>query len=243
MWDLTSTDIDYLRGKKFSNGFKFKISQKNGRILFRMELIEDLVKDGNIIHLGCADHLPLIQHKIQRNIWLHKRLVNSAKKCLGIDINEKSIDYIRKEFGYKDVIVHDIVENDIPTKIRIEKWDYMVVGEILEHIDNPVLFLSMIKKRYSSFLTKLIITVPNAFSYNNFKHSFKNTEFINSDHRYWFTPYTLSKIIFSSGMSVEELILCQTHKFPKKHSKIHKFIVKRCPAFSDTILAIASLNS
>jgi hypothetical protein len=241
MWKLTSEDIDYLTSKKFSSGLKIKISQHEKTSQFRMELLEELVNKKKIIHLGCTDHLPLIREKIKKNAWLHKRLINSAKKCLGIDIDKQSIDFIKEELGYKDVILHDVNKDEIPTIIKNEKWDYMVIGEILEHVDNPVLFLSAIKNRYLDFVEKLIITVPNAFSYNNFKYSFKNMEFINSDHRYWFTPYTLLKVIFNSGMTVKELTLCQNHKFSRNHSKIHKYIIKRYPLFSDTIVVIAAL--
>ena len=34
----------------------------------------------------------------------------------------------------------------------------------------------------------------------------KYLEVINSDHRYWFTPYTISKILVSAGYNPEKII-------------------------------------
>jgi hypothetical protein len=80
----------------------------------------------------------------------------------------------------------------------------MVMGEILEHVDIPVLFLKQIRENYKKNISQILITVPNAFSYRNMKSIKENKEVINSDHRYWFTPYTLAKIVYLAGYTVDE---------------------------------------
>jgi hypothetical protein len=240
--------FDYLSGSQFSNGAPIKISKKNEPIYNRFQIIESLCANKNIIHLGCVDHLPLISKKIEQNIWLHARLCKVAKMCLGIDINVEGINYLKNKLGYKDVIYGDIANEDIG-EIRNNYWNFLVMGEILEHVDNPVLFLQQIHEKYENNIEKLIITVPNAFSWQNFINVFYHRELINTDHRYWFSPYTLAKILFQSGMQVEEFYFCNSininnkTKFIISHPKIlfHNFLYKIYPATRLTLLMIAKL--
>jgi hypothetical protein len=62
-----------------------------------------------------------------------------------------------------------------------QMWDFALFGEIVEHLDNLVEFLST----YTEML--------------NYR------ELVNSDHRFWFTPYTIGKVIAESGMKPEQI--------------------------------------
>jgi hypothetical protein len=201
--------FDYLAGEKFSNGLTVKISPDGEPISDRFQIIESLCANKNIIHLGCVDHLPLINKKIEQNLWLHSRLCKCSKRCLGIDINKEGINFLRNDLGYTDVIYGDIVGEEIG-EIKKNSWDYLVLGEVLEHMDDPCLFLSQIREKYTHNIDRLIITVPNAFSWQNITYTFQHRECINTDHRYWFTPYTLAKVVSQAGMSVEQFSFCQS---------------------------------
>lgn len=205
---LDDLALKYLKGIEFSNGFTLEIDGSDNCIdLDRFSFLEDIVRNKKIIHLGCVDHLPLIQAKIQTNTWLHSRLCNSAERCLGIDINKEGIEYLSRDLGYSDVLCMDIVadENHL---ILDEKWDFLVMGEILEHVDNPLLFLKGIAEKYRNNIAKIIVSVPNAFSWKNIMNTFLKKECINSDHRYWFTPYTLAKIVTLADMEIEQIEFC-----------------------------------
>jgi len=240
--------LDYISGKKFSSGASIKISKRNETIYNRFQIIESLCKNKNIIHLGCVDHLPLINKKIEQNIWLHARLCKVAKKCLGIDINIEGIDYLKYKLGYKDVIYGDIANGDI-SEIKEKYWDFLVMGEILEHVNNPCFFLQKIHEKYSNNIEKVIITVPNAFSWQNFNGILSHYELINTDHRYWFSPYTLAKIVYLSGMQVEEFYFCESFYMDNKLSSMichpktlfHKFLYRMYPATRLTLLMVAKL--
>ena len=125
----------------------------------RIEKILELAKNKRVIHIGCADHLPLIEEKIKNNKWLHALLNESASKCIGIDINQAAIDYIKKELGFDDVYCFDIL-NDNFISSDDSHWDYMIFGEIIEHIDNPVAFMSQVREKYKEKVDKIIVTAP-----------------------------------------------------------------------------------
>ena len=127
------------------------IAKKEDCILDRISLLEKLAKDKKVIHVGCCDHIPLIQNKIKNKTWLHSILHNSSKRCVGIDINEDGINYLKDNLGYEDVLCGNIIEEEFNI-IKEEHWDYMIIGEILEHVDNPCLFVIT---SYSIHYTKL----------------------------------------------------------------------------------------
>ncbi len=235
---------EYLSNKNFTNGLKVSVSEKENSILSRIEILDELLKNKNVIHVGCCDHIPLIETKIKNNLWLHKRITNVANRCLGIDIDKEGIEYLRNKLGYTALVCADINKENI-SEITRNKWDYIILGEILEHIDNPVEFLSNIKLKYSNNVEKIIVSVPNAFRYQNFKNSKKHIEFINSDHRYWFTPYTLAKVFARAGFIVDEFFLCMEKpvslNFRKKIKKNNKRLLNY-PLFRDTILMTAKVS-
>jgi hypothetical protein len=240
--------LDYLEGKSFSSGLEVSISHPEKTIPNRFNLLEDMVQGKRIIHIGCVDHLSLIDRKIQQNLWLHARLCQKAERCLGVDINQEGIDYLRNIKGYMDVVCADITHDEI-NDIKDNKWDYMLLGEILEHVENPCYFLSALKIKYSDVIDRLIITVPNAFSFLNIRYMFKHKECINSDHKYWFTPYTLAKIATISKMNIEKFEFCEPAPTNEKGiSNIinlrfvyRQYLLKRYPATRETLLMVLKL--
>lgn len=196
-----STEVEaYLKGEKFSNGLAIPVATGEKKVIFRIPFLEELVKDKYVIHLGFADHIPLLESKLQKNEWLHARLVASSKVCIGIDIDQEAVEEIKRKTSFQEVYALDITKDTFPEGYGSTRWDMMILGEILEHIDNPVYFLAKIKERFSGNLSEVVVTVPNAFSLQNIKGIFKGKEIINTDHRYWFTPFTLAKVGVMAGL-------------------------------------------
>lgn len=191
--------LPYLKGEKFSNKLSLKIAQKE-TVVDRIEYLCRYATGKKIIHVGCVDHLPLIREKIKNRTWLHQRLNEVACLQFGIDLNEEGINYI-KTLGFDNVAVENILEGSVHPTIRQHQWDAVILGEILEHVENPVLFLTNLRERYQSLAKELVITVPNALAINNAFFAFFNKEQINSDHYYWFSPYTLSRILIKAGFT------------------------------------------
>lgn len=195
----------YLKGEDFSNSLTIELERTRYESQSREVIISGLVKDSNVIHIGCADHIPLIREKIAQNKWLHKLITDNAKKCIGIDIDRESIEFVKKETGYDNVIYGNVLTDNFPGIIG-SHWDYAVFGEIVEHLDDPVHFLKTFKQRFGGSVSKFIITVPNVLNRNVYRNMVNYKEVINSDHRFWFTPYTISKILVSAGLNPEDII-------------------------------------
>lgn len=235
-----SSISDYLSGKAFSNSLILQITETKQYAPYRMQAIERIVSGKNIIHFGCADHIEIIEEKIRKNTWFHKRLMSCTNRCIGIDNNEKAIDYLVSQLKIPDVFYLDIERDDIPENISQQKFDYLVMGEIIEHVDNPVSFLKSIHEKFGSCVENIILTTPNAFRWSNFRHAFNNFEGINSDHRYWFTPYTISKVLYLAGFKDIDCQLVQSFRNGKTEP-LRQIMYKRFPLFQDTILILAKL--
>ena len=175
----------YLKGEKFSNGATINIGKTNHtKILHSNEYLMDISKNKKVLHLGFADHIPLIDKKIKKGKWLHKKLVDVCKVCYGVDINKEAVEYIRKKYKYDNLYAVDITSDNTPKELLEEEFDYMLIPDVVEHIGNPVNFLQSIREKFKNNVDKIILTTPNAFRLKNFIDLFKGKEVINTDHRF-----------------------------------------------------------
>ena len=200
---LDSQTIQYLKGKKFSNSYTVPYPYKES-IPNRVEFLCDLTKGKTVLHLGCLDHLPLIDDKVNRGQWLHKELTRVASHCLGIDIDTEALEYVQSKYKVNNILLGDFTQQKLEA-VSSKKWDYAVLGELLEHIDNPVAYLQSIATLYSGCIDRIVITVPNAWTQTTMSKAMQSSEIINTDHRYWFTPYTLAKVMTRANLEVEEI--------------------------------------
>ncbi|MGI5975975.1 MAG: methyltransferase domain-containing protein [Paludibacter sp.] len=190
----------YLKGEEFSNSLEISFAGLLEDKSRNQKLIE-ICSNKRVIHFGCADHIELIDQKIAANRWLHKLLVENTSDCIGIDIDKKAVDYITNTLRYKQVYCLDI-ENEKPDFLQAnQQWDYLILGEIIEHVDNPVLFLQRIMSVFKDRVNQIIITAPNVFNVSTQNDISYCRENINTDHNYWFSPYTLNRIVYKSGFS------------------------------------------
>jgi len=209
-------------------------------IRLRPNVIFDLTEDKSVLHLGCTDHLSIIEKKIEKGIYFHRQLNCVAGKCLGIDINNETVQYLERH-GVDNIIVADITQPGIK-EIANNKWDYLLMAEVLEHINDPVDFLKCIAKEYRNNIMNIIITVPNAFGLIHMNHALINgCESINTDHRYWFTPYTICKIVHEAGLIIDDLIMC-LYEMSQSILNEYSSVIKAKPVLLDTIVLTAHWN-
>ncbi|MCE5332365.1 MAG: class I SAM-dependent methyltransferase [Bacteroidales bacterium] len=211
----------YISGERFSAGLDIHFSKEKYPDRTRIDKIIEITKNKRVIHIGCADHLPLIEQKIRNRKWLHGLLNESTAECIGLDINKEVVKFINEKLRINNVYYPD--KNAYNLILSDEKhWDYIVLGEIIEHVDNPVAFLQELKERYKNKVDHIIITAPNVFNLLTVKDILNNLENINTDHRYWFSPFTLTKIVSIAGYFSPEICFAERIKLP-----MPKAIVRR----------------
>lgn len=234
---IDQTDKQYLDGSLFSSVYQYRLKGES-KAQTRIELLKTILPGKKVVHFGCVDHLPVIEHRRKSGMWLHEVMSNMCAAVVGIDINREGIEYMRNE-GF-EVYESNVVTETPPTAITAQRWDYLVAGEVLEHIDDPVQFLRAIKEKYGPCTDRIIITVPNAMSYTNFRFALRNIEMINTDHRYWFSPFTLMKVAMQAGIEVEGFEMCVDEK-PSVFS-LKYWLIHNRPHFRNRVVLIGKLN-
>lgn len=242
---LESSIKPYLLGDKFDNALAVKIAKKQ-KLFSRIDYLAEYALNKRIIHVGCADHIPIILEKVKNDTWLHQRIEKVAARQIGVDILEEAVTYVKEKLGFSNILCMDILRDSVPAEISSLAWDSMIMGELVEHIDNPVEFLSAINKKYAPYVNELVITVPNALSIANFYQATrKNTERINTDHRYWFTPYTLNKILLRAGFTPVSHEFASYYPLNKKkvfRNFLLKKLLEKRPVLRSNLIMIAKFN-
>lgn len=209
------------------------------QIMLCPDYLLQLFSEKKVIHLGCTDHLEIIQNKLDKGQYLHNLISFVSEKCVGIDINNQALDFIRSK-GVHNVIYGDITQPGI-TEILEGHFDYMLLGEMLEHIENPVSFLKSIIANYGEHISTFVITVPNAFGLPFLSNAVSaGTEVLNPDHKYWFTPYTLMKVAHQAGLQIDDVQMC-LYENSKGILPNNSELLKSKPMLLDTIVGVFSL--
>lgn len=230
----------YLSGAAFSNGLTLPIARPEGSVPDRFTLLEALVRGRRVLHMGCVDHLPLIEEKRRRGRWMHERLAGSAAALAGLDIEAEGVAYLRDRLGYDDVHLTDVTRDAPPEAVANRAWDVAVFGEIIEHVDDPVHFLSAFRERYAGIVAEAVFTTPNAFRLDNHRAARRGEEVINTDHRFWWTPYTLGKVCTRAGLRVTDFRFCEGYPVPAWNVP-RRLRLSRTPALRDTLVMTAAL--
>lgn len=173
----------YLYGEEFSNGGFFSVPRQP--IVGRNELLVRIAKDKRVLHVGCADHTPLISEKRQLGNYLHDLLSASAHRLIGMDTNETALAEMRA-LGIDDLYSPE----SLPAGVS---FDVVLVPDVIEHIPDVNRFLESLLVHDAP----IVVTTPNAFRLRN--RRCWEAEFVNTDHRYWFSPYTLARSLVESG--------------------------------------------
>lgn len=109
------------------------------------EIISLIPLDKDVLDIGCA-----------QNPEIYEALAKKSAKVIGIDIDRKKLQKMQNK-GHRVYLMN--AEN-----IKLNhKFDYIVAGEIIEHLSNPGLFIESAKKHLKD-KGKIIITTPNISS-------------------------------------------------------------------------------
>lgn len=215
--------LDFLSGRSFSNGHHFDLDNR-GRVSRRFERLVELCRDKRVLHVGCCDHLELIREKMTQTVYLHQEICRVASRCVGSDVSVEGIELLQA-LGFADVFQ--------PDEVPDEDYDICLMADVIEHVGDVVTFLrSMRRYRFKT----LIVVTPNLFRARNFLSS---GELINTDHRYWFSPYTISKVLVDAGFTPECIELCHGDHASFKGAMLAR-VLDWFPKYRDTLIVIAS---
>lgn len=182
--------------------FKKKIATSVKYLGNRNKFLTGKVSNKNIIHLGCTDW-PFAEEEVINNRLLHSKLADQANFVLGIDIDEKGVNYLEKmsrgSFEVGDVSQQEFCEYLLRKYSKVD-WDYILVPDVLEHVKNQERFLQGVITLMSKFDCGVIFTTPNQYSLKAFLGTIIRWDFTHTDHRLVHNETTLIRSIMDVGM-------------------------------------------
>ena len=168
-------------------------------IVKREEFILEKCKNKRVLHLGCAAY-PFTRENIESGKFLHSKITDVADSCVGVDLNAEAVKDLREQWGYENVIVGDAERLD---ELGLDPFDLVVAGEIIEHLNNPGLFL---KSAWAVMKdeSELLITTTNAFCLRRILRVVFGKESVHPHHTYYFSHITLRSLVTRFGYKQEE---------------------------------------
>lgn len=177
--------------------FAHRLIVHEQRELDRATFFSERLQGAKVLHVGFVDY-PITTTESN----LHLTLSEVCREIVGYDINKLGAEKVRPYLPpHQQRMYFDLKE------IGQEHFDWVIVPEVLEHVDNIQLFLSQITRCNAE---NFIFTVPDAFALSHFYQKRSENEayeIVHPDHNCWFSPYTLQNVITKfTALKVVELI-------------------------------------
>lgn len=166
-----------------------------------MYQIAKIIPDGSsILDIGAGNGM--------LSLLLQKKLSNSIID--GIEPNSYAVNIAKKYYrnlyiGYAQDYFDIIVK---------EKYDFIILADVIEHLVDPLDFLQRLASIISN-KTKIILSLPNIafgairFSLLNGNFNYIDSGILERTHLRFFTLKTLETLISNSGLNLEKILLLQ----------------------------------
>lgn len=157
--------------------------------------LEEFVRGHTVLDVGVVEHD--ISH-IKSDQWKHKRIKDWSKKVVGVDILEKEVNYLNSE-GYDVRLVDATSEVDIG-----ERFDRITVGDVIEHVSDPVKLLKFCNRHLNPG-GLILVSTPNPFFWAFILRVFRERKFIaNAEHISWITPTMAVEIASRANLTMQK---------------------------------------
>jgi len=168
--------------------------------------IKQEVTNKSVLDIGICEHT--IERMNSKN-WKHRIILDNSNYCLGIDIDKILINKLLEQkynVKYCDATSDDFLG---------EKFDIIHIGDVIEHVSNPIALLQFAKKHLNEN-GKIIVRTPNPFNFNYIYLQKKNgTSIENLEHISYITPFHAHEIALRTNLVLKNYLVL----FPRGFSK------------------------
>jgi SAM-dependent methyltransferase len=219
---------------------------KRFELVQRLELIKSISSGKKVLHLGCTNW-PYTNQALASQMLLHSELAAVADDLYGFDFDQEGIDVLTSN-GFDKLYRANLEELD-----RVDlntTFDVIIAGEMIEHLNNPGLFLDGIK-RFMDRRTKIVITTINAYSGMRFlvyglRGSGGAVEPVHPDHVAYYSYSTLKLLLERHNFKVDRFAFYDLGTEHRPHnSALRNFVndvsVWIAPQWADGVVAVCSL--
>jgi len=102
--------------------------------------VDNVSPEDTVLDMGCG------------NGALTFDVAKKAKRIIGIDLSKKNIKIAKEKFSRENI---EYIQGDILKSLPDEKFDVIILSNILEHIPNRIEFLENLKNKAQKFLIRV----------------------------------------------------------------------------------------
>ena len=172
---------------------------KNAKRIEKFSSIVKMCEGKNVLDVGCIGQ----DHSLDGDNWLHGRIKKVSASLVGADINVARFDEIRSN-GFEIYTPEDLDKS--------KKYDLIVMGDVIEHVNDPGVFLSF----YAQFLKEdgqMVICTPNSFGARYFLQTMVyGIPGTNEEHTLSFDPYVMLELFSRIGLEPKEFFWLQEYR-------------------------------
>ena len=177
---------------------------KKANSVNKFEKIVSICEHKTVLDVGCIGQ----DKSSESEFWLHAKIKKVSTKLIGSDIDKDGIaPLIEKGF---EIYTPDNLKESIGN----QKFEVIVMGDVIEHVDNPVEFL----KFYIQFLSEngiMIICTPNVFGIRySLQIFFFGQSGTNPEHTFGFEPYTMLELFDRAKIEPVEFLWLKEYSKP-----------------------------
>jgi hypothetical protein len=200
------------------------------------------ISSGKIVaHIGCTDWPNQIEQIKKKNL-LHIKVLDVAKKVLGVDVDLAGINHLQHLYTQQDFTCGDI-STSFKTQQVIIKYnpDILLIPDVLEHVENSRDFLVGIEKVLSKTQAIGVFTTPNSFALKTFIPVFFGLDFTHPDHCSIHNEFTISHSMMDANLKVIKIGYL-SRDISERYGLLMQLVAKPLdwfcrlfPRFSDTL--------
>jgi 2-polyprenyl-3-methyl-5-hydroxy-6-metoxy-1,4-benzoquinol methylase len=164
----------------------------------RLAHIARLCQGQVVLDLGAMDETAFVR-KRGSGAWLHEEIARTARRVIGVDVSSAvppegltTAPDARIERGDILDLAAFVARLDVVP-------DVVVAGELIEHLDNPLAFLSGLVGVPALAGKRLILSTPNATALHNVLIGLGNRESAHQDHLCILSYKTLTTLMSRAG--------------------------------------------
>ncbi len=199
----------------------------------RVEHLRRTCRGQRVLHLGCTNW-PYTAASLADGSLLHLRLAEVAAELWGLDGDRAGLDLLAAH-GVGRLLCADL-ERLEPVEPPAA-FDVVVAGEVLEHLSNPGLFLTGIR-RFMSAETRLVLTTVNAYcGMRAVTYALRGrggrAEPVHPDHVAYYSYSTLRRLVARHGLVERDFRFYDLGPEHRPHQRFYKnWINDLCVGFS-----------
>lgn len=194
----------------------------------RREMVVEFGRGLDVLDIGAAGHVA----QEQLGGWEHGLIKKAANRAVAVDINKANCDhYNAMGFDFR----HADATSDVDLG---ERFDRIFIGDVIEHVNDPVLLMQF-AKRHLKPDGRILITTPNPFAPRFRQHRRqRGTRYVmaNLEHTRWLSISTMHELVWRAGLEMTALRWPLLKKPKKGFSRDAAIAARKC------LLAVASLE-